>query len=50
MFPRISLGKAEVRVWDKRTQKKVLDIKGHTSTVFSVDISPYSNKICDGER
>ncbi|KAF8547157.1 WD40 repeat-like protein [Imleria badia] len=32
-------GKTNVRVWDAQTREKVLDIRGHTDTVFSVDIS-----------
>lgn len=41
-------GKAYVRVWDTQTQEKVLDIKGHTNSVFSVDFSPDSTKILTG--
>ncbi|KAI9569853.1 hypothetical protein HD554DRAFT_2170850 [Boletus coccyginus] len=45
-------GKAWVRVWDAQTHEKVLDIPGHTNTVWSVDISRDSTKFatgaCDG--
>ena len=37
-----------VGVWDAQTHKKVLNIKGHTNTVFSVDISPDSTKFATG--
>ncbi|KAF8545830.1 WD40 repeat-like protein, partial [Imleria badia] len=37
-----------VTLWDAQTHKKVLDIRGHTSTVFSVDISPDSTKFATG--
>ena len=36
------------RVWNARTHEKVLDIKGHADTVFSVDISPDSTKLATG--
>ena len=41
-----------VRVWDAKTHEKVLDITGHTSTVFSVDISPDSTKFatCSADK
>jgi WD40 repeat protein len=41
-------GIENVGVWDAQTHEKVLDIKGHTSTVFSVDISPDSTKFATG--
>ena len=41
-------GKAEVRVWDTRTHEEVLDIKGHTNSVFAVDVSPDSTKLATG--
>ena len=41
-------GKTDVRVWDARTHAKVLDIKGHTNTVFAVDVSPDSTKLATG--
>ena len=44
----LSDGRAEVRVWDTETHKKVLDINGHTDTVFSVNISPDSRKFATG--
>ena len=41
-----------VGVWDAQTHEKVMDIKGHTGTVSSVDISSDSTKFatggCDG--
>ena len=44
----LSDGRAEVRVWDTQTHKKVFDINGHTDTVFSVNISPDSRKFATG--
>jgi WD40 repeat protein len=41
-------GIERVRIWDAQTHEKVLDIKGHTNTVLSVDISPDSTKIATG--
>ncbi|KAG6377288.1 WD40-repeat-containing domain protein [Boletus reticuloceps] len=41
-------GRTRVRVWDAQTHEKVLDIHGHTNTVFSVDISPDSTKFATG--
>ena len=41
-------GKTDVRVWDARTHAKVLDIKGHTNTVYAVDVSPDSTKLATG--
>ncbi|KAF8554956.1 hypothetical protein OG21DRAFT_1508243 [Imleria badia] len=41
-------GRANVRVWDAQTHEKVLDIRGHTNAVFSVDISPDSTKFATG--
>ena len=41
-------GKTDVRVWDARTHEKVLDIKGHTNTVFAVDVSPDSTRLATG--
>ena len=41
-------GKTDVRVWDARTHAKVLDIKGHTDSVFAVDVSPDSTKLATG--
>ncbi|KAF8556862.1 hypothetical protein OG21DRAFT_1495255 [Imleria badia] len=41
-------GRAEVRVWDAQTHKKVLDIRDHTNAVFSVGISPDSTKFATG--
>ncbi|KAF8552374.1 hypothetical protein OG21DRAFT_1443645, partial [Imleria badia] len=37
-----------VTMWDAQTHRKVLDIKGHTNSVFSVDISPDSTKFATG--
>jgi WD40 repeat protein len=37
-----------VGVWDAQTHEKVLNIKGHTNAVFSVDISPDSTKFVTG--
>ncbi|KAG6377279.1 WD40-repeat-containing domain protein [Boletus reticuloceps] len=39
---------ARVRVWDAQTNEKVRDIRGHTGTVFSVDVSPDSTKLATG--
>ena len=41
-------GKTNVRVWDTQTHAKVLDIKGHTNSVFAVDVSPDSTKLATG--
>lgn len=41
-------GKASVRVWDTQSHEKVLDIKDHTNTVCSVDISLDSTKLATG--
>ena len=37
-----------VRAWDTQTNEKVLDIKGHTNTVFAVDVSPDSTRLATG--
>ena len=42
------LGIERVGVWDAQTHEKVLDIKGHTSTISSVDISSDSTKFATG--
>lgn len=39
---------ARVGVWDAQTHQKVLDIKGHTSSVWSVNISSDSTKFATG--
>jgi WD40 repeat protein len=41
-------GIERVGVWDAQTHEKVLNIKGHTDTAFSVDISPDSTKFATG--
>ena len=41
-------GDAYVRVWDAKTHEKVLDITGHTNTVYSVDVSADSTKFATG--
>ena len=41
-------GGAHVRVWDAKTHEKVLDITGHTNSVYSVDVSPDSTKFATG--
>lgn len=41
-------GTAHVQVWDAQTHEKALDIRGHTNTVFLVDISPDSTKLTAG--
>ena len=45
---RLDGGKGNVRVWDAKTRKKVLDVEGHTNTVLSVDISPDSTQFATG--
>ena len=49
-FRRLNLndGKTSSSVWDARTHAKVLDIKGHTNSVFAVDVSPDSTKLATG--
>ena len=47
-YPDSSDGKARAAVWDAQTQEKVLDVKAHTDTVFSVDVSPDSTKFATG--
>ncbi|KAH0834960.1 WD40-repeat-containing domain protein [Lanmaoa asiatica] len=37
-----------VRVWDAHTHEQVLDIKDHTNSVFSVDVSPDSTRFATG--
>ena len=37
-----------MRVWDAKTHEKVLNITGHTNTVYSVDVSPDSTKFATG--
>ena len=44
----LPLFNSNVRIWDARTHAKVLDIKGHTSSVFAVDVSPDSTKLATG--
>ena len=39
---------SNVKVWNAHTHEEVLDIKGHTSTVFGVDVSPDSTKLATG--
>ena len=41
-------GYVYARVWNARTHAKVLDIKGHTNSVFAVDVSPDSTKLVTG--
>ena len=40
--------KGNVRVWDSQTHEKVLDFKGHTNAISSVDISSDSTKFATG--
>ena len=39
---------AHAKVWDARTHEKVFDIKGHTNTIFAMDVSPDSIKLATG--
>ena len=39
---------SNVKVWNAHTHEEVLDIKGHTSTMFGVDVSPDSTKLATG--
>ena len=42
-------GRTSLRVWDTtRSCAKVLEIKGHTNSVFAVDVSPDSTKLATG--
>ena len=45
---RLTFRHVYARIWDARTHEKLLDIKDHTDTVFSVDISPNSTKLATG--
>ena len=44
----LSCSNVTVRVWDAKTHEKVLDITGHTNSVYSVDVSPDSTKFTTG--
>ena len=39
---------SNVKVWNAHTHEEVLDIKGHTNSVFGVDISPDSTRLATG--
>ena len=39
---------SNVKVWNAHTHEEVLDIKGHTDSVFAVDVSPDSTKLATG--
>ena len=45
---RLSHGIQTAGVWDAQTHEKVLDIRGHKDTVYSIDISPDSTKFVTG--
>jgi len=37
-----------VKVWDARTGKEILSLKGHSGPVFGVAFSPDGNRIVSG--
>lgn len=42
--------KSNIKVWDAKTHKKVLDIKGHTNSVTCVNISSELTKLATGSK